>query len=82
MADYLQLAAARWPKAKAIGSGRWALLDRTDPATVFLFDSEPDARAAGLFYDRPALYDLKPPRANYCWEDPDDKEWERKQGLR
>lgn len=78
----------KFPGARISGSGEWAAVSRCWPhCAVALFETEEQARvlvATGKCSCEPCIgkhevIRIKPPRSNYCWEDPDDREWEKKQ---
>ena len=76
-----------FPGARISGSGQWAAISKCWPhCAVALFQTEVEAKAlvaTGKCSCEPCtgkhevMY-IKAARSTYCWEDPDDREWERK----
>jgi len=79
VSTYVQTAAQRWPEYKIHGSGPHAVIHDRD---CWLFETIEQARAVRLGWDDCELLDLRPKfvpvQRNYCWEDSNDRDWERR----
>lgn len=58
MIDYAKLAAQRWPNAKVLGQGRYAVIP-PGAAVVYLAVDERQQKAIALGIDNPQRVDLK-----------------------